>query len=205
MLVGPCVCACGDTERRVYPRAMDVAPDSFHVAFETSSGDFDATFYRAWSPVAVDRVHQLAQDGFWSGSRIYRVNERYAQFGYSGRPGLDSVWVRASIPDEPVVESNARGTVSFARGGVDTRSTILFVNRTDNTNLDDIYWNGVLGFPPVGRISHGIDVVDRLYAGYGDAPMQWEDSIAAVGNPFLDRAYPNLDSIEVVRLLDDRH
>ena len=194
--------ACDASPRLGDPAAMDVAPDSFPVEFTTSAGTVEITFYRAWSPIAVDRAYQLAQNRFWDGARIYRVSEVYAQFGYSGRPELDSLWVPAAIPDEPVVESNVRGTVSFARGGVGTRSTILFINRMDNSNLDDLAWNGVLGFPPVGRISQGMDVVDRLYAGYGDEPMQWEDSISAVGNPFLDRAYPNLDSIKVVRLLD---
>jgi peptidyl-prolyl cis-trans isomerase A (cyclophilin A) len=180
------------------------APDSFTVAFATSVGDFEVTFDRASSPVAVDRVYQLARIGFWAGARIYRVNERYAQFGYSGDPELDAVWVPAGIPDETVAGSNVRGSVSFARGGVGTRSTILFINRLDNTNLDDISWNGVRGFPPVGLVSSGMEVVDKLFSGYGDSPMQWEDSIAAVGNRFLDREYPELDSITGVRLVDDQ-
>ena len=186
------------------PPSTVPAPDTFVVAFTTSAGPFEMTFRRSSSPIAVDRVYQLAQRGYWDGARIYRVNERYAQFGYSGDPELDSFWVPDGIPDEPVIESNVRGSVSFARGGVGTRSTILFVNRLDNTNLDEISWNGVDGFPPVGFVSSGMEVVDRLYSGYGDDPMQWEDSIAASGNPFLDRSYPELDSITDVRLVDDR-
>jgi peptidyl-prolyl cis-trans isomerase A (cyclophilin A) len=175
-------------------------PDTFRVAFETSAGLFEVEFIRAWSPLAVDRVHRLASMGFWEGARAYRVNERYAQFGYSGQPGLDSVWVADGVPDEPPQASNVRGTVSFARGGPGTRSVILFVNRTDNSNLDDLDWNGVLGFPPVGRVVRGMDAIDALYDAYGDRPMEWEDSIAALGNVFLDRAYPELDSIGEVRL-----
>jgi peptidyl-prolyl cis-trans isomerase A (cyclophilin A) len=176
------------------------APDTFSVVFETSAGEFEVEFLRAWSPLAVDRVHELARMGFWEGARIYRVNERYAQFGYSGRPSLDSTWVLDGLPDEPVRTSNVVGTVSFARGGPGSRSTILFVNRTENSNLDDIDWNGVVGFPPVGRVVRGMDAIEALYDGYGDRPMEWEDSIAALGNPFLDRSYPQLDSITDVRL-----
>ena len=40
-----------------------------------------------------------------------------------------------------------------------------------------------------------MEAVDQLYSGYGDDPMQWEDSIAVRGNAFLDREYPLLDSI----------
>jgi cyclophilin family peptidyl-prolyl cis-trans isomerase len=193
------LCACG-------PAASEggadgaTAPDSFGLVFETNEGSFEVEFVRAWSPVAVDRVWQLGQAGFWEGARIYRVNDRYAQFGYSGRPELDARWVPAGLPDEPVQASNERGTVSFARGGPGTRSAILFVNRSDNTNLDDLQWNGVLGFPPVGRVVSGMDVIDALHDGYGDAPMQWEDSIATQGNPFLDRMYPDLDSITGLRV-----
>lgn len=195
---------CGDGEGRGDPAALGgEAPDSFLVAFETSAGDVEIAFYRAWSPIAVDRVYELARNGFWDGARIYRVNDRYAQFGYSGRPALDSAWIQSTIPDEPVRESNVRGTVSFARGGPNTRSTILFINRSDNDNLDDLLWNGVLGFPPVGRVSRGMEAVDALYSGYGDEPMEWEDSISGVGNPFLDRRYPQLDSIMTVRVVPD--
>ena len=68
----------------------------------------------------------------------------------------------------------------------------------DNSNLDQLAWNGVVGFPPVGRVVSGMDVVDALHSGYGDEPMQFEDSIATVGNPFLDRTFPLLDSITAV-------
>lgn len=203
LFVAALVARWGAQETPTIP-VRGIAPDSFTVAFTTTRGPFEVTFRRASSPIAVDRAYELARLGFWEGARIYRVNERYAQFGYSGDPELDGAWVPAGIPDETVIESNVRGAVSFARGGVGTRSTILFINRLDNTNLDDISWNGVSGFPPVGWVSSGMDVVDRLYEGYGDDPLQWEDSIAAIGNRFLDREYPELDSITDVRLLDDR-
>lgn len=171
------------------------APETFTVTFETSRGPFDIEFVRAWSPVAVDRVWALAGMQYWEGSRIYRVNDRYVQWGYSGQPALDAEWVQSGIPDEPARSSNTRGSVSFARGGPGSRSTILFINRGDNSNLDDLAWNGVVGFPPVGRVVSGMEAVDQLYSGYGDDPMQWEDSIAVRGNTFLDREYPLLDSI----------
>lgn len=179
------------------------APDTFRVQFETSAGPFEIEFVRAWSPIGVDRVYELAGDGYWDGARIYRVNERYAQFGFSGRPALDSVWIPAGIPDEPTMSSNVRGSVSFARGGPDTRSAILFVNRSDNTDLDDMHWNGVTGFPPVGRVVSGMESIDALYAGYGDAPMAYEDSISSVGNAFFDRAYPELDTISTTTMQVD--
>lgn len=188
------------------PRAAEVeesAPDSFLVAFRTSAGEFRTTFYRPWSPLGVDRVYELARTDFYAGARFYRVNDLYAQFGYSGRPAIDSAWVGDAIADEPQIESNVRGAVSFARGGPNTRSVILFINRGDNSNLDGLQWNGVVGFPPLGRVTSGMEVVDALYDGYGEEPMQWEDSIAARGNVFLDRRYPRLDSISSVEIVEE--
>jgi cyclophilin family peptidyl-prolyl cis-trans isomerase len=190
--------SCADGTGARAPDAL--APDTFTVVFETTAGDFEIEFIRAWSPIAVDRVYDLAVAKFWNGARIYRVNERYAQWGYSGVPERDAEWVPSGVVDEPAKESNVRGTVSFARGGPGTRSAILFVNRTDNSNLDRLPWNGVEGFPPVGRVISGFEAIDALHAGYGDDTMQWEDSIAASGNDFLDRTFPDLDRILSVTL-----
>jgi peptidyl-prolyl cis-trans isomerase A (cyclophilin A) len=194
-------CAPGDETGDEGPAVEEAAPGTFRVTFETSAGPFEVEFVRDWSPVAVDRVYQLAALDYWAGSRIYRVNERYAQFGYSGSPAADAEWISAGILDEPTRSSNVRGSVSFARGGPGTRSAILFINRSDNTDLDEMSWNGVQGFPPIGRVVSGMEAVDALHSGYGDTPMQWEDSIAAVGNPFLDRMYPELDSITALELV----
>lgn len=195
------VAACGADDASDTTDSGEIPPP-FTVRFETTQGPVDVEFVPEWSPLAVERVRELTEIGYWEGARIYRVNDRYAQFGYSGRPALDSVWIAAGLPDEPTRASNTRGTVSFARGGPGTRSAILFVNRADNANLDSLPWNGVVGFPPVGRVVAGMDAIDALHAEYGDAPMQWEDSIAALGNAFLDRAYPGLDSIVSVELLE---
>jgi len=177
-------------------------PDSFTVSLETSKGEVRIRFHSAWAPIGVARVHELVSDGFYEGARIYRVNPRYAQFGYTGRPEVDSVWVSAGMPDEPAVASNVRGSVSFARGGPGTRSVILFVNRGDNSDLDALEWNGVTGFTPVGMVVEGMEAIDALEGRYGDAPLQWEESIAAVGNDFLDRTFPGLDSISSVRIVE---
>jgi peptidyl-prolyl cis-trans isomerase A (cyclophilin A) len=193
--------ACTGADEGGETSSAERAPPPFTVHFETSAGDIDIEFVPEWSPLAVERVRELAEAGYWEGARIYRVTDRYAQFGYSGRPQLDSTWVDAGLPDEPTRASNVRGTVSFARGGPASRSAILFINRSDNADLDHLDWNGVVGFPPVGRVTRGMSSVDDLYSAYGEEPMQFEDSIAAVGNPFLARAYPELDSIMEVSIV----
>lgn len=199
-IVAAVVLASGCAPAAEAPAAT--APDTFRVDFETSAGSFTIEFTREWSPLAVDRVWELVEEGYWEGARIYRVNERYAQFGFSGVPALDSVWIPAGIEDEPTRSSNVRGSVSFARGGPGTRSAIIFINRDDNTDLDEMEWNGVQGFPPIGRVVSGMEAVDALHASYGDAPMAYEDSISARGNAFFARMFPSLDSITNVALAD---
>jgi cyclophilin family peptidyl-prolyl cis-trans isomerase len=108
------------------------------------------------------------------------------------------VWVNLTIPDDPLVGSNTRGTVSFAKNGPDSRVTQLFINRQDNPLYDTCCAGG---FPPVGRVVSGMEAIDSLYAGHGEAPVMYQDSIMIVGNRFLDRRYSQLDTIVGTRTL----
>src|SRR5690606_12177903 len=147
--------------------AADAVPDSFIVSLETSRGEIRAMFHRDWAPRGVDRVHELVALGFYDGARVYRVNEQYAQFGYSGRPALDSTWMPRRLPDEPVRASNVEGTITLARAGPESRNFVLFINLVDNAFLDTWAGDGVAGFPPVGRVISGLDVARSLNAEYG--------------------------------------
>lgn len=170
--------------------------------FRTSAGDWVAVFHRAWSPRGAARVWELARRDVWAGARFYRVNPRVVQFGWSGDPARDSVWRRLTIDDEPVVETNSAGRISFARGGPDTRSFQLFVNRVDNGGPEverydyDTCCDG--GYPPVGEIRDGLRAFEAINDEYGQQPGQ--DSIRTVGNDYLRRAFPRLDSIIETRV-----
>jgi cyclophilin family peptidyl-prolyl cis-trans isomerase len=196
--------ACGPNEALWDPTPAMLAapaPDSFVVAVETSEGTFDVTMHRSWSPLGVDRAYHLMKNDFYAGARFYRVESDFvAQWGFSGNPALDSLWEAKPIDDEPVVASNERGVVSFARAGPRSRSYTMFVNLVDNQRLDDLPSGGVVGYPPIGRISSGLDVIDGFYPGYKFDPPD-QDSIAALGNEYLRRRYPQLDSIVSTRVL----
>ena len=172
------------------------APDSFTATFETSAGDFVVAFYRDWAPLGVDRVYYLTRYNFFAGSRFYRVNPALVQFGMAGQPALDSLWSDFEIPDDPLVASNTRGAVSFAKAGPGTRVSQMFINRLDNIAYDTCCSGG---FPPVGRVVSGMEVVDALFGDYGETPVMYQDSITVVGNGFLDREFPGLDSIVSTR------
>lgn len=182
------------------PEHTPAAPDSFAVALETTTGPVLLRLYREWSPYGVDRVHCLVQQGHFDGLPVFRVVEDFvAQFGLTGDPYTDSLWAEAGIPDEPVRASNERGTLAFARNDPDTRSSQLFINLSDNPRLDTLTYNNVEGFPPLGRVTSGMDAVDAWHNEYGGAPDQ--DSIRTAGRAYLDRRFPELDVIEQARVV----
>jgi peptidyl-prolyl cis-trans isomerase A (cyclophilin A) len=123
-----------------------------------------------------------------------------AQFGMNGDPRVSAAWENLTIPDDPVKQSNVRGMVTFAAGASpNTRSTQLFINYADNRNLDG------MGFAPIGQVVDGMEVVDSLYAEYGegapDGPGPGQDRIAAQGNAYLTKDFPKLDYIKTARIV----
>lgn len=171
------------------------APDVFRVRFETSKGPFVVEARRSWSPHGVDRFHQLVTAGFYDNNRFFRVVPGFiVQFGMHGDPEVNRSWDALTIPDDPVVQQNRRGTVTFAKPmAPNARTTHLFINFADNLNLDE------MGFSPIGTVVEGMSVVDSIFPGYQERPDQ--GAIAAEGNAYLDRQFPNLDFIRTARLV----
>lgn len=205
LAVATLACGGAKTHQALWePSASDLAvqaPDSFTATFETSAGDFVVEFYRDWAPLGVDRVYHLTRYNFYAGARFFRVNPGLVQFGLSGQPALDSVWADLTIQDDPLVGSNTRGAVSFAKAGPGSRNIQLFINRQDNPLYDTCCAGG---FPPIGRVVSGMETVDALFDGHGESPVNDQDSIMALGNNFLDQRYPGLDTITVTRVVDSR-
>lgn len=89
-----------------------------------------------------------------------------AQFGTKD-PKVLNFWSKRKIKDEPVVQGNAKGTLSFSRSGPNTRGTDLFINLSNN-NRDTLLYNNVKGFPTFGVVTSGMNVLEHLYFGYAD-------------------------------------
>lgn len=170
------------------PQMQASAPATYRARFETSAGSFTVEVTRAWAPLGADRLYNLVRNGFYDGGRFFRVVPGFVvQFGLPGDPAVGAKWRTASIPDDPVLQHNTRGTITFATAGPATRTTQLFINLGDNVQLDG------MGFSPLGRVVEGMDVVDRIYAGYGEQPDQ--GMIQTRGNAYLAAQFPRLDSI----------
>jgi peptidyl-prolyl cis-trans isomerase A (cyclophilin A) len=181
------------------PGHRSAPPPTFRARFETSAGTFTIQVHTDWAPQGADRFYTLVKSGYYDGARIFRVVPGFmAQFGISGDPKVWAVWRGRRIPDDPVRQSNTRGMVSFATAGPNTRTAQVFVNFADNSPLDG------QGFAPFGQVVEGMDVVDKLFAGYGDGPPQGRGPdqmrIWAQGNAYLQRDFPKLDYIKTATI-----
>ena len=178
------------------------APDSFLAKFKTTKGTFVMKARRPWSPLAVDRLYHLVNSGYFDGLTFYRVGEtksvkggRVVQFGQSGDTAVSHAWEKVTIADEPVVRAHVRGSVSFARGGPNTRGVEVAIGTTAIAALDTVQYLGVTGFPTMAEVIEGLDVLDRLNGQYGNAPIE-NDSLSILGGEYLERVFPGLDRIE---------
>jgi peptidyl-prolyl cis-trans isomerase A (cyclophilin A) len=179
------------------PSGLDErAPDVFRARFDTSRGAFVVAVEREWAPLAADRFYNLVKNGFYDGSRFFRVlNGFMAQFGLHADPAVQSAWSSANLKDEPVKKSNTRGFVSFTReSGPNSRYTMVFINYKDNSYLD------ADGFAPFGQVVSGMDVVDMLYSGYGRQNVPDQRRIVREGNSYLLEEYPKLDFIKTATI-----
>jgi len=180
------------------------APDAFRAEFQTTAGSFTVKAIRDWSPAGVDRLYQLVKSDFFTDVAIFRVQPEYVvQFGISDDPDVNDFWERHPLPDEPVKKGNLKGTVAYAREGAKSRTTQLFINYQDNVKLDTVNFNGLRGFPPIGRVVEGMQVVESFYSDYGFEPAEKQDSIYKMGNAYLREHYPGLDYVEEARVLND--
>jgi cyclophilin family peptidyl-prolyl cis-trans isomerase len=164
------------------------APDQYEVTFKTTAGDFVVQVTRAWAPLGADRFYNLARHGFFTDAAFFRVVPGFViQFGLSANPAVNKVWDTAKIKDDAVTQSNKEGYLTFATAGPNTRTTQLFINLADNARLDS------MGFSAFGQVTSGMDVVQKIYSGYGEQPDQ--ALITSEGKAYLDKNFPKLDHI----------
>jgi cyclophilin family peptidyl-prolyl cis-trans isomerase len=176
------------------------APATYQVKFTTTKGNFVLSVTRAWAPLGADRFYNLVRHHFYDNTSFFRVLKGFVvQWGISAYPPVSAAWSHAPIKDDPVVQSNLRAYVTYAMGGPNTRTTQVFINLVDNKRLDN------MGFSAFGQVIEGMDVVEALYAGYGeggpDGQGPEQDKIEKLGKPYLDKSFDKLDSIKTTTLI----
>jgi peptidyl-prolyl cis-trans isomerase A (cyclophilin A) len=181
------------------PAAEAHAPAVYDVTFTTTRGPFVIEVHRDWAPLGADRFYDLARHGFYNGAAFFRVLTGFVmQWGLSPDPKINAAWENANIQDDPVKQSNVRGFLTFATSGPNTRTTQVFINYGDNARLD------TMGFAPFGQVVRGMEIVDSLYAGYGEGAPHGkgpsQKRIQKEGAAYLTASYPKLDKIVATKV-----
>jgi peptidyl-prolyl cis-trans isomerase A (cyclophilin A) len=175
------------------------APADYEVNFVTTAGNFTIKVTRAWAPNGADRFYNLVRHHFYDGAAFFRVLPGFmAQFGLSAYPQVSKAWEQANIKDDPIVQSNHRGFITFAMAGPNTRTTQVFINFGNNERLDRD------GFAAFGMVTDGMEVVDKLYGGYGEGAPDGhgpdQSSVGNLGHAYLEKGFPKLDIIKTATL-----
>lgn len=175
----------------------DTPSSTYQVKFETTKGDFFVEVNRLLSPLGADRFYDLVTSGYFDEAKFFRVVPGFVvQFGLAADPNMTARWQNKRLVDEPVKASNKAGTITFAMGGPNSRTTQVFINLEDNVRLDG------MGFAPFGQVIRGMDVVRRLNSQYGESITQLQGAIVEQGNAFLDTNFPGLDSIKKATIVE---
>ncbi len=174
--------------------------ESFQVVLNTTKGQVKLDVHPEWSPLGAARFRELVESGFYADIAFFRVLDGFvAQFGISGDPNVSREWRTRTIKDDPVKASNKRGTVSYAMAGPNTRTTQLFINYGDNTQLDG------MGFSPFAQVVEGMETVDSLYSDYGEGAPRGrgpdQGRVQKEGNHYLKQGFPELDYIVSAEVL----
>jgi len=164
------------------------------VNLATSKGPVEIEVRRAWAPRGADHFYDLVKTGFYDGKPLF---PRGAQFRgavrHQRRSATQPLWANANLPDDPVKQSNVRGTLTYAHLGPNSRSTQLFINLKDNKTLDQ------QGFAPIGKVISGMETVERFYSSYGEMAPRGQgpdpSQIEVQGNAYLENHFARLDYI----------
>jgi len=181
-------------------KLKEKAPETYKVKFDTTRGEFTITVTRAWAPLEADRFYNLVKHHFYDNAAFFRVVPQFVvQFGISANPAVTAAWNHMEIKDDPVTQTNKRGTIVFAQtSNPNSRGTQVFINLKDNAFLD----HSGQGFAPFGVVDgKGMNVVEMMYEGYGDSAGPDQNQLEKQGDPYLKKGWPKLDHIKSATLV----
>jgi peptidyl-prolyl cis-trans isomerase A (cyclophilin A) len=143
------------------------APQGPVVIIDTTAGAITIQLFADKSPDSVANFLEYVREGFYSGTIFHRVVPGYVIQGGGYTPELVEKATRPPVHNEADNGlTNARGTVAMARTrAVRSATSQFFINLANNARLDhhglapDDY-----GYAVFGRVTSGMDVVDRIAA-----------------------------------------
>ncbi len=149
------------------------------IRFETSHGGFTVELYEEDAPLTVANFLRYVDEGFFDGTVFHRIVPGFVIQGGGLTSDFSQKETHAPVKNEAnngVL--NQRGTLSMARTDeIHSATSQFFVNLADNAFLD--HRPGQYGYAVFGRVSEGMDVIDKIAGvrtgrrrGYSDAPME---------------------------------
>jgi peptidyl-prolyl cis-trans isomerase A (cyclophilin A) len=156
------------------------------VRFETSLGNFTIELYQKEAPISVENFLRYVDDKHFDGTIFHRVIPGFVIQGGGLTADMAQKKTRQPIRNEATNGmKNERGSLSMARtNDVNSATSQFFVNLKDNESLD--HKSGSYGYAVFGRVSEGMDVVDKIAAvttgsrkGHQDVPVEDVTLIAA--------------------------
>lgn len=163
---------------------------------EGRTGTIKIQTHPDWAPIGVERFHELVETGFWKNCKVFRVVPNFmSQLGINGDPQVQKMWRNKVLKDDPVKTTNARGRVTYATSGPNSRTTQIFIN----TNTKGNAFLDKQGFSPFAEVVEGMDIVDRIYDGDREKPNQGK--IQNQGNVYLDKEFPRLSYFSDARFV----
>ncbi len=147
------------------------------VVFTTSLGSFTIELFANEAPLSTENFLKYAEDGHFDGTIFHRVIPGFVIQGGGLTGDMQQKKTRAPVRNEAKNGlKNKRGTLSMARTNeVDSATSQFFVNLVDNDFLD--HKPGSFGYAVFGKITVGMDVIDKIAAtetgrrkGHDDVP-----------------------------------
>ena len=143
------------------------AQDNPTVVMETSLGNITLELFREQAPITVENFLQYVNDGFYAGTVFHRVIQQFMIQGGGMTADMRQKPTRDPIRNEATNGlSNERGTIAMARTNVvDSATAQFFINTVNNAPLDNRGTDArSYGYAVFGRVTDGMDVVDRIAA-----------------------------------------
>ena len=136
------------------------------VKLATSAGDIVIELDKAKAPKSVENFVQYVKDGHYNGTVFHRVIPTFMIQGGGMTADMTEKQTRAPIPLESKNGlSNVRGSVAMARtNDPDSATSQFFINVQDNPRLDAANARDGNGYAVFGKVTSGMDVVDKIRA-----------------------------------------
>jgi len=147
------------------------------VVMETNMGTIKIELFEDKAPVTVKNFLDYVKDKHYDGLIFHRVIENFMIQGGGFEPGMKEKKTKEAIKNESDNGlSNLRGTLAMARTKVaDSATSQFFINVKDNTFLDKAKAADKVGYCVFGRVTEGMDVVDKIKAVKTTTKMGFDD------------------------------